>query len=87
MKCLDRRQIVGWTAVACPIAITCFWALWGNVDNLQEDLYYEYLPSIMGLVFIQYLSPTLIFLGVTVLSICWAGFGTVRHGILAMLVA
>jgi hypothetical protein len=87
MKQLDKRQILGWIAVGLSIAITCFWAFWGIIENFHEGWYYEFLLSNVGLMFVQYLSPMLIFMGVTLVSIFWPRLGAGLHGILALLVA
>lgn len=83
----NRRQIVGWIAVALSIIITCFWAAWGIIENFHEGWYYESLLSNLGLMFAQYLAPMLIFLAVTLISIAWPRLGAGLHGILALLVA
>ena len=57
MKHLDKRQIVGWTAVGLSIVITCVWAFWGIIENFHEGWHYESLLSNVGLMFVQYLSP------------------------------
>ena len=69
MKHLDKRQIVGWIAVGLSTAITCFWAYWGIIENFHEGWYYQSPWSNLGLMFVQYLSPMLIFMGVTLVSI------------------
>ena len=85
MKQLDKRQIVGWIAVGFSIAITCIWAFWGIIENFHEGWYYESLLSNVGLMFVQYLSPMLIFMGVTLISIYWPRFGGGLHVIFALL--
>jgi hypothetical protein len=87
MKQLDKRQIVGWIAVGLSTAIICFWAFWGIIETFHEGWYYESFLSNVGLMFIQYLSPMLIFIGVTLVSITWPRFGGGLHVILAMLAA
>ena len=87
MKRTDRRQIVGWIAVGLSITITCVWAFWGIIENFHEGWYYESLLSNLGLMFAQYLSPMLIFMGVTLVSISWPRFGGGVHVILALLAA
>lgn len=87
MRHLDRRQIVGWIAVGLSTLITCVWAFWGIIENFHEGWYYESFLSNVGLMFVQYLSPMLIFLGVTLLSIAWPRLGAGLHGFLALLVA
>jgi len=87
MEHLDRRQIVGWIAVGFSIVITCFWAFWGIIENFHEGWYYESLLSNVGLMLAQYLSPMLIFMGVTLTSICFPRFGCGLHVVFALLVA
>ena len=87
MKHLDNRQIAGWIAVGFSTLITCFWAFWGIVENFHEGWYYESLLSNVGLMFVQYLSPMLIFMGVTLISISWPRFGGGLHVIFALLAA
>ena len=85
MKHRDKRQIVGWIAVGISIVITCFWAFWGIIETFHEGWYYESLLSNVGLMFVQYLSPMLAFLGVTLVSIRWPRVGGGIHVILALL--
>jgi hypothetical protein len=87
VKNLDKRQIVGWIAVALSTAITCFWAFWGIAETFHEGWYYESLLSNLGLMFVQYLSPMLAFWAVTLVSIRWPRAGAGLHGVLALLVA
>jgi hypothetical protein len=87
MKHLDKRRIVGWITVGLSTAITCFWAYWGIIENFHEGWYYESWLSNVGLMFVQYLSPMLIFMGVTLISISWPRFGGGLHVILALLAA
>jgi hypothetical protein len=87
MKDLDRRMIAGWVAVSLSIAITCLWAFWGILETFHEGWYYESLLSNLGLMFLQYLSPMLIFMGLGLLSISWPRVGGALHAIFALLVA
>ncbi|MCP4421025.1 MAG: DUF1566 domain-containing protein, partial [Chloroflexi bacterium] len=85
MKQIDKRQIISWIAVVFSITITSFWAFWGIIENFHEGWYYESWLSNVGLMFVQYLSPMLIFMGVTLISIFWPRFGGGLHLILALL--
>jgi hypothetical protein len=80
-----RQQIWGWTAVSLSTVITSFWAFWGIIENFHEGWYYESWASNAGLMFAQYLSPMLIFLGVTLISIFWHRLGGGLHVLLAVL--
>ena len=86
-KRLDKRQIAGWVAVVLSTAIVCFWAVWGIVENFHEGWHYESWLANLGLMFVQYLSPMLIFMAVTLLSIFWPRLGAGFHGLLALLAA
>jgi hypothetical protein len=87
MRQLDKRQIAGWIAEGFSILITCGWAFWGIVENFHEGWYYESFLSNLGLMFAQYLSPMLIFMGVALISIFWPRSGAGLHGIVAILAA
>jgi len=87
MKQLEKSRIVGWIAVGLSTIITCFWAFWGIIENFHEGWYFESLPSNLGLMLVQYLSPMLLFLGVTLVSIFWPRVGAGLHGVLALGVA
>ena len=67
--------------------ITCFWAFWGIIENFHEGWFYESLLPNVGLMFVQYLSPMLIFLGVTLVSIFWPRLGSGLHVVFALLAA
>ena len=87
LKHLDKRQIIGWIAVGLSTIITCIWAFWGIIENFHEGWYYESLWSNVGLMFVQYLSPMLLFMGVALISIRWPRQGAGLHVILALLAA
>ncbi len=85
MKQIEKRKIVGWIAVGFSTLITSFWAFWGIIENFHEGWFYESLLSNLGMMFVQYLSPMLIFMGVAVISISWPRFGVGLHMLLALL--
>ena len=72
-------RIVGWTAVVCSTAITCFWAFWGILENFHEGWHCESAWANVGLMFVQYLSPMLVFLSVGLVSIRWSRIGSLLH--------
>lgn len=85
MKKPDRRQLAGWTALCISTLVSCFWAFWGIVENFHEGWYYESLGSNLGLMFVQYLSPMLVFMGVTLVAIFWHRIGGGLHVAAALL--
>jgi hypothetical protein len=85
MDNLNKQQIAGWIAVGLSIIITSIWAFWGIIENFHEGWYHESLLSNLGLMFLQYLSPMLIFMGATLISFFWPRFGGGLHGFVALL--
>jgi hypothetical protein len=83
-KQFKKGQIMGWIAVGLSAVITCGWAFWGIIENFHEGWYFESIWSNLGMMFVQYLSPMLIFMGVTLVSISWPRFGGVLHGVIAL---
>ncbi|MDJ0635985.1 MAG: hypothetical protein QNJ34_22555 [Xenococcaceae cyanobacterium MO_188.B29] len=77
-------KVVGWIAVGISIAIACFWAFWGIIENFHEGWYYQSLLRNVGLMLLQYLSPVLIFIGVTLVSIYYPRVGGSLHLIIAL---
>jgi hypothetical protein len=87
MRHFDKQQIAGWIAVGLSTLITCFWAFWGIIENFHEGWYNESLILNLGLMFVQYLSPLLIFLIVTLIAIYWPRIGSGLHVVFAVLAA
>jgi hypothetical protein len=83
---LDKRRMVGWLAVGLSAVISCFWAMWGIIENFHEGWYYNSLPANLGLMLAQYLSPMLIFVGLALFSIRFPHVGGAAHALLGLLV-
>ena len=84
VKKIDKRQLAGWIAVGLSTIIICFWAFWGIIENFHEGWFYESWFSNVGLMFAQYLSPMLLFMGATLISIFWPRLGGGLHVLLAI---
>jgi hypothetical protein len=84
IKQLDKRQVAGWIAVGISTVIICFWAFWGIIENFHEGWYYESWLSNIGLMFVQYLSPMILFLVISLVSIFWPRLGGGLHVVLAL---
>src|SRR5678809_267682 len=74
-----RRPLVGWLAVALSTSIASFWAFWGIIENFHEGWFHESLLLNVGLMFVQYLSPVIIFVLLTLLAIVFPHVGSVAH--------
>ena len=76
-----RRSLVGWLAVALSTSIAGFWAFWGIIENFHEGWFHESLLLNVGLMFVQYLSPLMIFVSLTVLAIAFPRVGSIAHAL------
>ncbi|MGH9882437.1 MAG: DUF7670 domain-containing protein [Pyrinomonadaceae bacterium] len=77
---------LGWIAVIVSSLIACFWALWGSIENFHEGWYYRSTLMNLGLMLIQYLSPMLAFVVITVVAIVAPRLGSILYvsiGVLA----
>jgi len=81
----DKRKTVGWVAVCLSTIITCGWAFWGIIENFHEGWYFDSWWLNLGMMLVQYLSPMLIFMGVTTISIYLPRLGGGFHGLIALL--
>lgn len=81
---LDKQTVIGWIAVGVSAIVTSGWAFWGIIENFHEGWYFESIWSNLGMMFIQYLSPMLIFMALTIISITWPRIGGGLHGLMAL---
>jgi hypothetical protein len=59
--------------------------MWGIIENFHEGWFYDSVLANLGLMFVQYLSPLLIFVGLSLLSIYVPRVGGVIHTALGIL--
>jgi hypothetical protein len=86
MQELNMRKIPGWVALVFSTIITCFWALWGILENFHEGWFYDSILRNLGLMFVQYLSPMLIFMSLSLISIHRPRLGSTIHVILGLII-
>ncbi|MEJ2448167.1 MAG: hypothetical protein P8Y37_09560 [Anaerolineales bacterium] len=63
--------------------MNCVWAGWGIIENFHEGWYYPTLGMNLGLMLTQYLSPMLIFIGLTLLGIRKPRIAALFHVLIA----
>lgn len=78
------RLVSGWLGVIGSTAITCFWAMWGILENFHEGWYHSSTLQNLAMLFGQYLSPMLGFLVLGCVSIRWPKIGAVLHVLLSV---
>jgi hypothetical protein len=76
-----KRQIVGWSAVALSTIIATFWACWGIIENFHEGWFHNSLLLNIGIMFLQYLSPAIIFVSLSVLAIAFPRIGGILYAL------
>ena len=84
---LSKRQIAGWLAVALSTLIACLWAVWGIIENFHEGWFHDSFLLNFGLMFLQYLSPMIIFLSLTLLAIAFPRIGAMAHALVGIALA
>ncbi len=78
------RLLSGWLGVIGSTSITCFWAMWGILENFHEGWYHSSTLQNVAMLFGQYLSPMLGFLVLGCVSIRWPKIGAVLHLLLSV---
>jgi len=79
----NRSRIIGWIAVGLSTAISSFWAFWGIIENFHEGWYLPTLVGNISLMFVQYLSPMLVFMLLSVVTIHRPKVGALMYAALA----
>ena len=73
------RQIIGWIAVGITTVFVCVWTYWGIVENFHEGWYAESVWENLFMLFIQYLSISIVFCALGTMSIRWRRVGFALH--------
>lgn len=84
MRRLSKTHFAGWFALALSTLIACFWAFWGIIENFHEGWYHSSFLFNLGLMFVQYLSPMIIFVSLTLLSIAYPRLGGILHALIGI---
>ncbi|MCF6240493.1 MAG: hypothetical protein L3J74_04005 [Bacteroidales bacterium] len=66
---MKRRRTLGNITFILLLILTSVWAFWGIIENFHEGWYYPTLWKNIGLMFLQYLSPCIILMSFTLISI------------------
>ena len=87
MRPLSKAQLLGWIAVALSTLIACIWAFWGIIENFHEGWHQSSILLNVGLMFVQFLGPMIIFLSLTLLSIAYPRVGGILHAFIGFALA
>ena len=87
MTRLSKRQVAGWLAVALSTSVACFWAFWGIIENFHEGWFHDSFLLNVGLMFIQYLGPMIIFISLTLLAIAFPRIGGTAYALVGITLA
>lgn len=72
---MKKKIVFGWIAVGLATLISSLWAYWGIIENFHEGWYYPTFWQNVGLMLIQYLSPMIIFVILSLIGIRWPKLG------------
>lgn len=81
MTKLSKRLVAGWLAVALSTSVASFWAFWGIIENFHEGWFHDSFLKNVGLMFLQYLSPMIIFISLTLLAIAFPRIGGTAYAL------
>ena len=81
------QQILGWAAIALSTLLACFWAFWGINENFHEGWFSPSLLRNLALMVVQYLSPMLIVMLISVAALRWPTFAFLFIGTVAVALA
>lgn len=73
------RLIIGWIAVSISVLFTGLWTYWGIIENFHEGWYSESIWDNLLMLLIQYLSITIIFVILAMVSLKWPKAGFFMH--------
>jgi hypothetical protein len=65
------RRVLGWVAIGISTLTAGWWAVWGIIENFHEGWYFTSLARNVGLMLLQYLSPMLIVMLLSLLCFRW----------------
>jgi hypothetical protein len=82
-----RNRILGWVAVSISTVLACFWALWGINENFHEGWYFDSIWRNIGLMMVQYLSPMLGVILLSLIAVLWPRCALPTLGIVAIVAA
>ncbi len=70
-------KILAWIAITITCLFSCFWAFWGIIENFHEGWYYESFLMNVGMMLVQYLLFSLIFIALGTVALRWRKFGAI----------
>ena len=62
-------KTMGWCAVGLSTLGSCYWAVWGTLENFHEGWYYPTLWGNVGLMLVQYLLPMILFVTAALVAV------------------
>jgi len=69
------KNLIGWTAAILITIVACLWAFWGTIENFHEGWWYASLFERVLVMFIQYLSFSLVTIAIGLVCVRWPKVG------------
>ncbi len=73
------RKIIGWIGVFITIFFSSLWAYWGAFENFHEGWYSSSLLENIFMLLVQYMSFTIVFVLLALVSLKWKKVGLILH--------
>jgi hypothetical protein len=90
-KNLEKHQklkiLFAYLAVSITILFSSLWALWGIVENFHEGWYFTSIWQNLLMLFIQYMSLTIIFVVLSLIALRWRKIGLGIYIVMATFLA
>ena len=88
MKAHTRRnRLLGWIAVSLTISMSSIWAFWGIIENFHEGWFSTSILENLFMMFIQYMSLSIIFVAIGLIALHWRKIGLTIFSIIAIWLA
>ncbi len=81
------KKIFGWSATSITILLSSLWAFWGIVENFHEGWYSTSIWENLFMMFIQYMSLSIIFVVLGLVALHWRKIGLGIFTTIAILLA
>lgn len=82
-----RNKLLGWFAVGITILMSSIWAFWGIVENFHEGWYSTSIWENLLMMFIQYMSLSIVFVVLGLVALYWRKIGFATFSLIAIFLA
>jgi len=82
-----RNKLLGWVAIGLTIFMSSIWAFWGIIENFHEGWYSTSLWENLLMMFVQYMSLSIMFVVLGLIALQWRKIGLIIFSMIAIWLA